>query len=194
MDIGKIKIHIENYIPKGFLFLGALVFFASCENDTKYINSINEKVKDVEEVRNVHGTMSQSANLKAELTAPLMLKVKSDTIYTEFPNSLKVTFYENESPSTYITSKYGIFYDTYRKVHLVDSVVILKMPTDTIYCRDLWWDQNKKEFFTDNPVRVRTAKQVLNGSGMWAKEDMSHYTLFNSKDGSVDVPENIQVY
>ena len=194
MDIGNIKIHIEKYITKGFFFFGALVFFASCENDTKYINSINEKIKEVEEVKNVRGTLSQTADIKAELTAPLMLKVKSDTIYTEFPNTLKVTFYENESPTTVITSNYGIFYDTYRKVHLVDSVVIFKMPGDTIYCRDLWWDQNKKHFFTDNPVKIRTAKQTLNGSGMWAREDMSEYTLYNSKDGSVDVPENIQVY
>ena len=186
--------HFIKHITKGFLFFGALVFLVSCENDTKEINGLNERVIDIEEVKNVNGIMTQTAQMKAELSAPLMLKVKADTVYTEFPNTLKVSFYDNESPSTFITSNYGIYYDNLNKVYLRDSVVIIKMPSDTIYCKDLWWIQDKHEFYTDKPVKVRTAKQTLNGTGMWAKEDMSHYTLFNSTNGSVELPENFQVY
>ena len=66
--------------------LCSCLFFFGCENDEAEVNRWNIKKVMVDEVRNVQVLFSQGGDLKANLTAPLMLRYPADTIYTELPN------------------------------------------------------------------------------------------------------------
>lgn len=175
------------------LFLPAiLLLLTACENDPKEVNALSRKTREVEEARDIKGLFSQSANMKASLSSPLMYRVRDDTTYTEFPKTLHVDFYnEAQAVESVVTANYGKYYDLLNKVYLRDSVVVYKITGDTLYCEDLWWDQNSNVFYTDRPVRIRTPERRLNGSGLWALANFTKYTI---KDpvGLVDIPEQVQ--
>lgn len=169
------------------------MIIAGCENDPNEVAALNRKPKDdVEEGRNIVGTFSQSAVQKAELKAPLMYRVRADSPYAEFPKSIHVEFYkENRELESIVKAEYAKYYETAGKVYLRDHVVVHNMTGDTLYCNDLWWDQNANIFYTDQPVIIRTPTQQLQGTGLWALANFSKYTIHNPK-GLVDIPESVQ--
>jgi LPS export ABC transporter protein LptC len=170
----------------------AAAMLASCENDIKQVEALTKKGEEIEVGKNIKGLFSESANLKAELSSPLMYRVKADTNYTEFPKTLHVDFYNDlHIIESVVNAKYGKYFDNLNKVYLRDSVVVYKVTGDTLYCEDLWWDQNANTFTTDLPVRIHTPQQALKGSGLWALANFKSYKIINPK-GLIDIPEEVQ--
>lgn len=168
-------------------------FLCSCENseaDLKKYNS-DELGKDV--AKNVVARYSIAGNKKAVLTAPLMYSVKDTSSYIEFPNTLHVDFYNEKSDSieSRLDAKYARYKETKSLVFLKDSVRVINTIGDTLYCNELYWDRNKKdnEFYTDKPVRIRRKMQVIDGTGMEARQDFKEWHIIHPA-GFVKVPGN----
>ncbi len=54
---------------------------------------------------------------------------------------------------------YARYREYERKVFLKDSVVVINiLKGDTLKTDELWWDQDKEEFYTDRPVRDFSAR------------------------------------
>jgi hypothetical protein len=100
-----------------------LLFFSSCENDPKEIENWTKRTELREEARSVESYLSQSGMMKAKLVAPLMYRYQRDTVFTEFPNTLHVDFYDDSvRVESWLTAKYGIYYDNLNKAFFRDSV------------------------------------------------------------------------
>ena len=144
----------------------------------------------IDEAIKVESYMSQGGKVKAKLTAPLMLRVMADTSYTEFPKTLHVDFYnEYKIVDTRLDSKYGKYLENVNKVYLRDSVKVVSARGDTIYCEDLWWDQNKELFFTDRFAKYRSPTQKLDGKfGLEATQDLKKIS-FKNVNGKIQTGE-----
>jgi LPS export ABC transporter protein LptC len=175
------------------LCLAACGLILACENDPEEVVAMTKPSRDIEEAKNIKAIYSQSGNLTAILEAPIMYRVKDDTIYTEFPESVKVTFYKDSSGivESVIQGNYAKYYELLSKVYIKDSVVVINISGDTLYAQDLWWDQNQEIFYSLNPVRVRTLTQKLDGTGIQAKADFSNYNISNPR-GVVALPTDIK--
>ena len=164
----------------------------ACENDLKEVTALTEKRNSVEEGYQIESYLSQQSRVKAKLTAPLMKRYQIDTPYIEFPRSLHVDFFDD---SLRIESKldahYGKYKESEQKVFLKDSVVIFNIKGDTLWCRELWWDQQSQQFHTDKPVRIRQPDKIIFGKGLTAAQNMSWYTL-TSVSGIIQVPRGMQ--
>jgi LPS export ABC transporter protein LptC len=175
-----------------FLFLVPL-FFSSCENDPKEIEDWTKNVELREEAKTVESYLSQAGIMKAKLTAPLMYRYQKDSVYTEFPNTLHVDFYDDSlRVESWLTSNYGIYYDNLNKVYLRDSVMVINNEGDTLRCPELWWDQNMQKFYTDKPSRIDGRdKHIYCKDGIDAPQDLKMFTChnptgpFNVKEGTV---------
>jgi LPS export ABC transporter protein LptC len=168
------------------------LLLAACENDAAEVEALTKKRQEAEVGYDIKGDFSQSATLKADLTAPMMIRVRADTPYTEFPKSIHVNFYkEDHSIESVVEARYAKYFETLGKVYLKDSVVIYSKSGDTLHCDDLWWDQNAAIFYTDKNVVIHTPTQQLYGSGLWALSNFSKYTIKNTF-GSVAIPDSIQ--
>lgn len=171
-------------IFKKFFYTAAFVlsccFFYGCENDEKSIKSLTESKIMVDEARDIETLFSQGGKMRANLKAPLMLRVMTDTQYIEFPNSLHADFY-NDSTSqieSWVTSKYGKYYENYNRVYLRDSVVVITVAGDTLKSPDLWWDQDKGIFYTFHYAEYHGKDQVVHGKeGMEATQDLKSITF-----------------
>lgn len=164
---------------------------SGCENDPAEVDAMIRKSQEIEEAKEIRAIFSQSGKMKAILEAPIMLRVKSDTVYTEFPKSILVTFYnETGGVDDIVKADYARYFEMLRKVYMKDNVTVFSTKGDTLYAEDLWWDQNQELFYSNNPVKVRTPGQKLDGDGITAKSDFSKYTIINPR-GPVAIPENI---
>ena len=168
-----------------------LLFFSSCENDPKEIENWTKRTELREEAKTVESYLSQSGVMKAKLIAPLMYRYQRDTVFTEFPNSLHVDFYDDSvRVESWLTAKYGIYYDNLNKVFLRDSVVVINKEGDTLRTPELWWDQNLQKFYTTKPSRIDGKdKHIYCRDGIDAPQDMKVFTChfptgpFNLKEG-----------
>ncbi|HMK17996.1 MAG TPA: LPS export ABC transporter periplasmic protein LptC [Chitinophagaceae bacterium] len=169
----------------------ALLFFSSCENDPKEIENWTKRTELREEAKTIESYLSQSGVMKAKLTAPLMYRYQRDTVFTEFPNTLNVEFYDDSvRVESWLTAKYGIYYDNLNKVFLRDSVVVINKEGDTLRTPELWWDQNMQKFYTNKPSRIDGKdKHIYCRDGIDAPQDMKVFTChfptgpFNLKEG-----------
>jgi len=177
----------------GAAFFGSCSFLFGCENSEKAIQEWTESKVLVEEAFNINTLFSQGGKMRAKLTAPLMLRYTTDTVYVEFPKSLHVDFYDSTGKKeSEVSALYGKYFETTNKVYLRDSVVVANVHGDTLRCPDLWWNQTTGKFYTDKTVRVKTSdKQITGGRGLEADQDFGAWTIFNPT-GVVAAPQELQ--
>lgn len=168
-----------------------LLFLCACENDIKDIKALTEKKTSVEEGIGIQSYLSQEAKVKAKLTAPLMKRFQADSPYVEFPNTLHVDFYNDTlKVESQLDARYGRYKENEKLVFLKDSIVVYNINGDTLYCRELWWDQQTQKFYTDKPVRmVRKDNTIIHGLfGLQASQNFNDIVFFNSS-GHMPVPK-----
>lgn len=166
-----------------------VVFLLSaCENDLREVSALSEKKTSVEEGYQIESYLSQSARMKAKLTAPLMKRYMTDSPYVEFPRSLHVDFFDDSLRiESKLDARYGKYKENEQKVFLKDSVVTFNTRGDTLWCRELWWDQQLQQFYTDKAVRIRQPDKMIYGKGLRAAQDISWYNL-DTVSGIMQVP------
>lgn len=171
------------------VFIGCL-FLCSCENTQSEIDSFNKKDVAVEVGKNVVIKYTVSGVKKAILIGPLMYRVQDTIPYIEFPKNIHVDFFGvRDSIDSKLDARYARYKESQSKVFLKDSVRVINVKGDTLYCDELYWDRNRtgKEFYTDKPVRIRTRTEILNGIGMEARQDFKEYLIIHPT-GIVSVP------
>lgn len=162
-------------IPVAFMLLAT-----SCGNTDKELNEYNTKSLGIEEIRNADINYTLGGKAKAKLQSALMLRIQDANSYVEFPKKLHVDFFnESGTVDSRLDAFYGKYLEMESKVFLKDSVKVINIKGDTLYCDELWWDRNRtgNEFYTELPVRIRTKTQIINGVGMEASQDFKGYVI-----------------
>ncbi len=173
-------------------FVFAVMFLVSCGNSDKELNEYNYKALGIEEIKDADINYTLGGNAKAKLRSPLMLRVQEANQYVEFPKKLHVDFFnETGAVDSRLDALYGKYYELESKVFLRDSVKVINVLGDTLYCNELWWDRSRKgnEFYTDKPVRIRRKLQIIDGIGMDASQDFKAWHIINPV-GVINVPNS----
>lgn len=176
------------------------MMISSCENDIKQVQNLGKKKLGVEEGKNIESILSTAGKLKANLKAPYMLRYLFDTPRIEFPKTLHVDFYDSASHvESQLFAKYGRYVEYEKKVFLRDSVIVFNIKKDTVWCNELWWDQNAETFYTDKPIRLslHEPRQLIYGQGLRSDQNFRNFTIikagkeFNGgKENYINVPDS----
>ncbi len=164
-----------------------MVVLFSCENSESEISALNKKSVQKDVGIKIESFLSQEGQVKARLTAPTMLRVAADTPYLEFPKSLHVDFYNpDQTVGSYLDSRYGKYFESLAKIYLKDSITVIRNNGDTLFCKDLWWDQNKQLFYTDLPVLLKAPDKYIPGeNGLEATQNFDRITFNNVNKGQI---------
>lgn len=185
---------VKNIVTKlSAALVSGCFFLTACENDPQVVKDWTEKKVMVEKAKDIESYLSQGGEMRAKLLSPLMYRYQTDTVYTEFPNTLHVDFYDDSvRVESWLTAKYGKYYENLNKVFLRDSVMVVNMDGDTLRCPELWWDQNQKKFYTDKPSRIDGKdKHIYCRDGIEGPQDLKvltcHYPTgpFQVKEGTL---------
>ena len=163
------------------VIIAGMALITGCENDLKDIQKISatEINKPVEKYTGVDVVYSDSARVKAHMTAPLMINYKVKNPYTEMPNGVKVIFYDNNLVETStITANYGVYRQEEKKIELRKHVIGTNAKGDTFTSDELIWDQNTKQVHSSKLVHVKLADgSVTDGTSFVSDENFEHWTL-----------------
>lgn len=180
------------YISILAVLLQGCFFMIGCENSQKEVDALFSKKLAVEEATQVESFLSQDGKIKAKLTSPFMIRQVTDSNYLEFPRTLHVDFYDDSAKiETILDARYAKYREYESKVLLRDSVRVINIKNgDTLRTPELWWDQNKQEFYTDKPSHIskRDGTVIFSKQGMKAKQDLSWYELYQNS-GQLPVPD-----
>ncbi len=182
--------------PDKMIFLAAFIiscfFIFGCENSEKELKDAVAKRIGVEQAKQVSINYSILGKTKARITSPLMLRYQDTVPYLEFPKTIHADFFNDSLViESRLDARYARYMESENKVFLRDSVKVINLTGDTLYCNELYWDRSKtgKEFYTDKPVRIRTKTHIIDGTGLEAPQDFKEWNIINPK-GFVKVPSS----
>ncbi len=174
-----------------FLRIFIFIFLLSCEDNFQEIQNINTKnILPIGITENLKLIYTDSAKVKAILFSDLNKDFTNQSFpYSEFPEGVKITFYDNDLNETIVTSDYAITYNKTNIVNLIGNVVINNFDGSELKTKQLYWDPEQEWLFTEEKFSFKNIDYDIIASRLDANRS---FTIFNTGklDGKVLVEDN----
>ena len=174
-----------------FLRFFIFIFLLSCEDNFQEIQNINSKnILPIGITENLKLIYTDSAKVKAILYSNLNKDFTNQSFpYSEFPDGVKITFYDNDLNETIVTSDYAITYNKTNIVNLIGNVVINNFDGSELKTKQLYWDPEQEWLFTEEKFSFKNIDYDIVASRLDANRS---FTIFNTGklDGKVLVEDN----
>lgn len=179
-------------ISFSIVVLIAATMLFSCENDMMSVIKLSSKdsIPDVA-ITNVNVKQSEMGKLTLELTASKMISFQTNEAYTEFPNGLRIIFYDSVmQPKTELTANYGVSWDARHTMEARGNVVIRNFQKhEQLNTESLLYDRNTKKVSTNDFVKITTPDRIIMGKGMESDELFDNWVI-RDVSGTIFVQEN----
>ncbi|MGR7813175.1 LPS export ABC transporter periplasmic protein LptC [Lacinutrix undariae] len=180
--MSNLNLHIIKTVVVAF----AMTTVFSCKNNYNEVQKIgilqNEPIGIAENI-NLKYTekLQDTARLKANLVSPEMLDYSNrDFAFSEFPQGIHLTTYDDNGDKTVIISDYAIIYNATDLVDLQGNVVLATSENDTLFTDQLYYDQKSEWIFTNKPFTLRSGSEIINGNGLDTDSDFNNLQIFES--------------
>ena len=164
------------FLKKGFSVLAVTLFF-SCDDGSsilKQINQFNENPVGI--AYDIRMTYTDSAKVKAILTAPINLDYTHLSFkYSEFPEGLKIIFYNDNNEENTVVADYGILYNQTRIVDLQGNVVLLSNSGSRLETSQMYWDSEKEWLFTEQPFTFKSENEDMVATRLDTNKEFSKF-------------------
>ena len=176
-------------ILAGVAALASIV--VSCSSQLQEADSLDLSKTPVQTLENMFSVQTKNGKVEMRIEAPLMETYDSDTLKTDyFPKGLSVysyneeglleslVFSDNASHKVDKTGKTDDVWSAFGNVMIHNVLNRETIETDTIY-----WDETKKEIYTDCYVKLYSPDGFMQGYGMRADDHARNAILrkpFNS--------------
>ena len=166
-------------LKNGVLAFAVILF--SCDDGSstlKQINQFNENPVGI--AYDIHMTYTDSAKVKAILTAPLNLDYTHLSFkYSEFPEGLKIIFYNNNNEENTVVADYGILYNQTKIVDLQGNVVLLSNDGSRLETSQMYWDSEKEWLFTEQPFTFKNINYDMAAKRLDTNKEFSKFQTGN---------------
>lgn len=158
---------------KVMLLMVAALFFVSCESNINEVRKINiTELNPIGEAQDFNLKYTDSGKIKAILISPQMLDYSHlEFPFTEFPKGIKVTIYDNQGKTSFVTSNYAISYTGSDLIDLKYKVKITTADGKMLETEQLYYDQKNEWFFTQKPYKFTDKASVIEGVGIDFSKD-----------------------
>lgn len=162
------------------LFIGAAIFFYSCENDIEKIKAFStpENLATLE-ATNFITLFTDSGTVRFSLKTPKLLRFENEGVeYLEFPKGIEIVkFDSNKKIISSITSDYAKQFVKEQKWEAKNNVVATNELGDTLKTELLIWEEKTEEIYTDEFVEIIRADEVYTGIGLTADQNLAHWKI-----------------
>ncbi len=141
---------------KSVIAVIAAITLFSCEGNYREIQQLTiADLGPIAEGNGVDLKYTDSGKLVANLITPTLLDFSNYKYsFSEFPDGLEVQFWNEKGDKSTVTSDYGIHFEEANLVDLRGNVVLITSDSLTLNANQLYWDQNNKWVFTDQPYKI----------------------------------------
>lgn len=160
------------YLPALFI---CMLLISACENSLNDIQKIasKEENKPISRSTGVDVIYSDSAKVKAHLTAPLMIEFEdTPKPYKEMPKGVKIIFYDSDlKESGNIVSDYAVQREKENIIEFRKNVVATNAKGQVFKSEELIYDMNTKKMYSKLPVEILSpGGDVVDGIGFDSNE------------------------
>lgn len=174
--------------------LSSCFFMAACENNVDAVKALGARVSGIDVGKDVAIYVSNDGKLGAKLTAPLINRYLEDSSkMIEFPQSIHVDFYKDSNQiESQLSAKYAKYKETENIVYLKEDVVIFNTLGDTLWCKEMYWDQNTGKFYTEQDVVVKQHSPLakIYGKGLEANQNLTDIRIFKPQANSYAIVQD----
>ena len=157
-------------ITKSIAVLMSMAMLFSCNNDMRNLQQLSIQKKFPQgEAYDFKLVYTDSTKVVAVVTSKLNKDFTNQRMpYSEFPEGVKVEFYDQARHKNIVEANYGIIYPSSDMVELRDNVVLTTYDGKRLKTEQLFWDQKEDWIFTDREFSFtdETKGTVTNGIGM----------------------------
>ena len=176
---------ITRTIIPGVLFCA----IAACKNDPNDIRALtgggNAQEDRAEDVTIIY---SKDGKVTGRLYAHEFARNEfAKPSYVDMNKGLKVEFYNDSGGvENILTADSSRYYETLGNILVWDNVQIISKKGERLNTSELVWNESIQKFFTEKPVKITTATEVMYGNGMEANRDFTWYQIIHPQ-GTVQV-------
>ena len=167
---------LKSQIVLSIVTVFTVTLFLSCENNFKAVQNIG--VLDAGPLtiaENINSKYTDSGKLKSILESPKMLNFSNrEFAFYEFPEGINLTLFDDNNQKSNVIADYAILYDQTSLIDLRGNVVLSTHNKDTLFAKQLYYDQIKEWIFTNEPVTFKMKDQIINGNGFDSNRNFSN--------------------
>lgn len=161
-----------NYLSRHTFIYIVTVFtvtmFFSCKGNLGEIQKLTAlSKKPVGVAKNFEMIYTDSTRVVAIISGPVHNDFSNrDFQFQEFPEGVKVDFFDEEKNKSVITANYGIMYSSTNLVELVGNVVVETHEGKKLEAPQLYWDQKNEWIFTEKNYTFTSEDLKMTGIGI----------------------------
>jgi len=173
--------------------IAGILLLPACENDLKKVKELSAKQlkMNIDTVHNVDVIYSDSAKVKARMTAPVLLQHTGKNPYNEMIKGIKIVFYNDDlTVKGDLTADYGVQYEAKKIIEFRRNVVAKNDKGETFKSDELIREENLKQMHSSKVVQITMANgDIMNGTGFKSDLTLNHWTIDKST-GIFNVPDS----
>ena len=169
------------------MILGVMTIFFSCEGSLKEVQKFNQSsFLPSGEADSINLKYTDSGRVKSILRSKKMLDYSNiENAFTEFPEGVVVTMFDEINKTTIIEANYAI---TYKKTDIIDlqgNVTITSQDGKKLETSQLYFDQKNEWFFTEKQFKYSDwTGGFLQGPGVDFSKD---FKIFNMQTSNGEI-------
>lgn len=168
-------------IVTGIVTVFTVTMLFSCEGNLNRVRALDMPDENPQAIgKNLNLKYTDSGRVIATLTSPKMLDFTNMKFpYREFPDGVKVEFFDEKRNKNTVTANYAVIYDETGLIDLQGNVVLVTSDSTKLQADQLFWDQKVSWIFTDKPNTIRFKNGARN-DGQGFDSDLN-FTNFRSR-------------
>jgi LPS export ABC transporter protein LptC len=136
----------------------------------------------VETIEDCEIIYSDSAQVRVILNANELNRYVSERPFLEFNNGVRVQFFNAKGKKeSELNSDYAKLDEENNLMIAKNNVKVRNIDGDILESDELIWNQEKKEIYSDEFVKITTSHEVIYGNGFVSNQNFTKYTIKNIK-------------
>jgi LPS export ABC transporter protein LptC len=172
---------LKNYLP---VLTICLLLFSACENDLNKVRAIAaaDATKPIQTTKDVTVIYSDTAVVKAKVTAPLLIQYETKQPYSILPKGVKVIFYDkNLKEEGTIVSDSAVMKNDNKLIQFYKNVVATNTEGTVYKSQELIWDQAKLQIYSNRQVYMtKLGGDSMTGTSFVSDDRLLHPIFQNA--------------
>ena len=172
---------IIEFLKNTSILVITVSLFISCYDNTKVISEIESNGQEpIGTALNIRMVYTDSLKIQAILTAPKHVDYTNlDFRYAEFPEGLKVVFFDENGNENEVLADYGILYNDTKLIDLKGNVQLKSFTGSKLNTSQLFWDAESEWLFTEEPFKYQDSDYNFNALRLDTNKDFTKFQTGN---------------
>lgn len=164
---------------RGLLLCATACLVLACKNDLDRVAAIEVPANGPDRITtNAEYLYSDSGTVRNRIRAGTISEFSGEDPRTEMTDGVELTFFGPDGHAgSQLTARRGEIQNDRKRMVVEEQVVFINAKGEKLETEQLTWSQDSNRVYTDRPVKVIRARDIIYGQGLDAAQDFSRYTI-----------------